>query len=194
MAAMPLAGKQSRPWPLPQDQTEAPGYASDGSRAILAPVSNGALSVQAYIWTKTAHLVFVIAWMAAVFYLPRILVNLAEAGGDRGVRTRLVLMGRRLYRFGHVMLGLAAVFGLVLWLGYRVIPDFPTMVGAGTGWLHAKLALVVLLLAHFIVAGRWLKGLDKGRALPSSKALRWFNELPVLLLVAVVYLVLAKPF
>src|SRR3546814_13019094 len=85
-------------------------------------------------------------------------------------------MGRRLYRFGHVMFGLAAVLGLVLWLGYRIIPDFPTMVGAGTGWLHAKLALVVLLLAYFIVAGRWLKGLDKGRALPSSQALRWRSE------------------
>src|SRR3546814_14129535 len=103
-------------------------------------------------------------------------------------------MGRRLYRFGHVMFGLATLLGLVLWLGYRVIADFPTMVGAGTGWLHAKLALVVLLLAHFIVAGRWLKGLDKGRALPSSKALRWFHELPELLQVAVVYQVLAKPF
>src|SRR3546814_5706299 len=89
--------------------------------------------------------------MAAVFYLPRILVNLAEAGGDPGVRARLVLMRRRLYRFGHVMFGLATLLGLVLWLGYRVIADFPTMVGAGTGWLHAKLALVVLLLAHFIV-------------------------------------------
>src|SRR3546814_6483573 len=100
--------------------------------------------MQAYIWTKTAHLVFVIAWMAAVFYLPRILVNLAEAGGYPGVRARLVLMGRRLYRFGHVMFGLATLLGLVLWLGYRIIPDFPTMVGAGTGWLHAKLALVVL--------------------------------------------------
>ncbi len=148
----------------------------------------------AYLLTKTAHLVFVMAWMGGVFYLPRILVNLAEAGDDPSVRARLVLMGRRLYRFGHVMFGLAALLGLVLWLGYRIIPDFPTMVGAGTGWLHAKLALVVLLLAHFIVAGRWLKGLEKGRALPSSKALRWFNELPVLLLVAVVYLVLAKPF
>lgn len=150
--------------------------------------------MQAYIWTKTAHLVFVIAWMAAVFYLPRILVNLAEAGGNPGVRARLVLMGRRLYRFGHVMFGLAAALGLVLWLGYRVIPGFPTMVGAGSGWLHAKLALVVLLLAHYIVAGRWLEGLDQDRALPSPRALRWFNELPVLLLVAVVYLVLAKPF
>ena len=140
--------------------------------------------MQAYLWTKTAHLVFVMAWMGSVFYLPRILVNLAEAGAEPVVRERLVLMGRRLYRFGHMMFGFAVVLGLVLWLHFNI---------AG-GWLHAKLALVALMLAHNTVAGRWLKGLDKGRALPSSKALRWFNEAPVLLLVGVVYLVLAKPF
>jgi len=140
--------------------------------------------MQAYLWTKTAHLVFVMAWMGSVFYLPRILVNLAEAGAEPAVRARLVLMGRRLYRFGHMMFGFAVLLGLVLWLHFNI---------AG-GWLHAKLALVVLMLAHNTVAGRWLKGLDKGRALPSSKALRWFNEAPVLLLVGVVYLVLAKPF
>jgi putative membrane protein len=138
----------------------------------------------AYFWIKTAHLVFVMAWMGGVFYLPRILVNLAEAGDDPAVRARLVLMGRRLYRFGHMMFGLAFVFGLVLWLYF----------GIAGGWLHAKLALVVLMLAHFTVSGRWLKGVDAGRALPSSKALRWFNELPVLLLVGIVFLVLAKPF
>src|SRR3546814_13704815 len=98
-------------------------------------------------------------------------------------------MGRRLYRFGHVMFGLATVLGLALWLGYRLIPDFPTMVGTGTGSLHANLVLVVFLLASFIVAGRWPKVLDKCRALPSTKVLRWFNELQVLLLVAVVFLV-----
>jgi len=138
----------------------------------------------AYFWTKTAHVVFVMAWMASVFYLPRILVNLAEAGDAPDVRARLVLMGRRLYRFGHMMFGFAFVLGLVLWLHF----------GIAGAWLHAKLGLVVLMLAHFTVAGRWLKGVDKGRALPSSRALRWFNELPVLLLVAIVYLVLAKPF
>ena len=140
--------------------------------------------MQAYLWTKTAHLVFVMAWMGSVFYLPRILVNLAEAGAEPVVRTRLVLMGRRLYRFGHMMFGFAVVLGLVLWLHFNI---------AG-GWLHAKLALVALMLVHNTLAGRWLKGLDKGRTLPSSKALRWFNEAPVLLLVGVVYLVLAKPF
>jgi protoporphyrinogen IX oxidase len=150
--------------------------------------------MQAYFWTKTAHVVFVIAWMAAVFYLPRILVNLVEAGEQPAVRERLQLMGRRLYRFGHVMFGIAVVSGLVLWLGYRVLPAFPTMVAPGSGWMHAKLALVALLLAHFLVAGRWLKGSAAARPLPTSRALRWFNEVPVLLLVVVVYLVLAKPF
>ena len=138
----------------------------------------------AYLLTKTAHLVFVMAWMGGVFYLPRILVNIAEAGDDPAVRARLVLMGRRLYRFGHVMLGLAFVLGLALWLHF----------GIRGGWLHAKLALVLLMIAHYAVAGRWLKGVDAGRALPSATALRWFNEIPVLLLVAVVWLVLAKPF
>lgn len=138
----------------------------------------------AYLLTKTAHLVFVMAWMATVFYLPRILVNIADAGNEPAVRARLVLMGRRLYRFGHVMFGIALLFGLTLWLHFRI----------GGPWLHAKLLLVLLMLIHFIVAGRWLKGADAGRPLPSGKALRWFNELPVLLLFAVVYLVLAKPF
>ena len=143
----------------------------------------------AYLLTKTAHLVFVMAWMGGVFYLPRILVNLAEAGdGDtvesRAVRARLLLMGRRLYRFGHIMFGLALLLGLALWLHF----------GIGGGWLHAKLLLVVLMLAHYIVGGRWLNGVEAGRPMPSSTALRWFNEVPVLLLIAIVYLVLAKPF
>ena len=149
--------------------------------------------MQAYFWTKTFHLVFVIAWMATVFYLPRILVNIAEAGDVPAVRERLVLMGRRLYRFGHTMFGLAVIFGLVLWFGPRFWPAALPQIFIG-GWLHAKLTLVTLLLAYFIVSGRWLKGVDKGRALPSAKTLRLINELPVLLLVAIVYLVLAKPF
>ena len=138
----------------------------------------------AYLLVKTAHVVFVIAWMSTVFYLPRILVNLAEAGTEPAVLARLQLMGRRLYRFGHVMFGLALVFGVALWCGF----------GIDGGWLHAKLALVALLLGYFVVSGRWLKGAGAGRALPSPTALRWFNELPVVVLAAVVYLVLAKPF
>ncbi len=148
----------------------------------------------AYLIAKTAHIVFVIAWMAALFYLPRILLNLVEAGDAPPVRERLLLMGRRLYRFGHIMFGLAFVLGLVLWLGYRVIPDVPTLVAQGSGWLHAKLGLVLLLFAAWVVSGRWLKRVARGGTLPSANALRWFNEIPVLVLAAIVWLVLAKPF
>ena len=136
-----------------------------------------------YFWTKSLHLLFVTAWMATVFYLPRILVNLAEAGEAPAVRERLVLMGRRLYRFGHIMFGIAVLLGLALWLHFKI----------SGGWLHIKLTLVALMFAHFVMAGRWLKGVGNGRALPSAKTLRWFNELPVFLLLAVIYLVLAKP-
>jgi len=137
-----------------------------------------------YTWVKTAHLLFVIAWMASVFYLPRILVNLTETVGQVDVQARLQLMGTKLYRFGHAMFGIAVVSGLWLWMGFRI----------QVGWLHVKLLLVVLLLAHFIVAGRWLKSAAAGKSLPSSGKLRWFNELPVVLLVGVIWLVLAKPF
>jgi putative membrane protein len=148
----------------------------------------------AYLWIKTFHLLFVIAWMATVFYLPRILVNLAETARQPDVQARLVLMGRRLYRFGHSMFGLAVLLGLVLWLGHRFAPGvLPDIVG-GMKWMHAKLGLVVLLLAYFIVAGRWLKRVAAGGALPSPTTLRWFNELPLLALVPIIWLVLARPF
>ncbi len=147
-----------------------------------------------YLWVKTFHVVFVIAWMACVFYLPRILVNIAEAGDDAAVRARLVLMGRRLYKFGHNMFGMAFLFGLMLWQGWRLWPAKLPNVVAGMHWIDAKLTLVALLLVYFIASGRWLKGVDKARALPSAKTLRVFNELPVLLLVVIVWLVLARPF
>lgn len=140
--------------------------------------------MNAYLWTKTFHLVFVMAWMGSVFYLPRILVNLAEAGDEPAVRARLVLMGRRLYRFGHIMFGVAAILGGVLWFVFHM----------SGGWLHAKLTVVAAMLAFYIVTGRWLKGVDQGRALPSSRSLRIFNEIPVFALIAIVWLVLAKPF
>ncbi|MCG6118941.1 MAG: CopD family protein [Aquimonas sp.] len=148
----------------------------------------------AYTWTKSLHLLFVIAWMAAVFYLPRILVNLAEVGEQPAVRERLLLMGRRLYRFGHVMFGLLFALGLPLWLGWRVNPAWWPPVAVGTGWLHAKLVLVALLFAYYIYTARLLRRAGEGGALPSSKALRWFNELPIFLALGAIWLVIAKPF
>ena len=138
----------------------------------------------AYLLVKTAHLVFVIAWMATLFYLPRILVNLGEGGAHPEVRARLVLMGQRLYSFGHGMFGMAAILGLVLWLYF----------GMAGGWLHAKLTLVIVLFVYFVLMGRRLKKIAAGGPLPNPTAMRWWNELPVVLLAAIIWLVLAKPF
>ena len=146
-----------------------------------------------YVWTKSLHLLFVIAWMAAVFYLPRILVNIAEAGEQPAVRARLLLMGQRLYKFGHVMFGLLLVFGLLLWLGYRISPEAWPLVVSG-GWLHAKLTLVAGLFAYYLFTARWMKRAAAGAALPGSTALRWFNELPIFLALGAIYLVIGKPF
>lgn len=147
-----------------------------------------------YLLIKSLHLLFVIAWMASVFYLPRILVNVAETVGEPAVQARLHLMGRRLYKFGHNMFGLAFVFGLTLWQGWRVFPSVLPNVTGASHWIDAKLTLVGLLLAYFIWTGRLLKRSEKGGALPSSRALRWINEVPVLLLLTVIYLVIARPF
>jgi len=147
-----------------------------------------------YLGIKTLHVLFDIAWMAAVFYLPRILVNMAEAGDQPQVQARLQLMGRRLYKFGHNMFGFAFALGLILWEGWRLLPaSLPNVVGT-EHWLDAKLLLVALLLAYFIYCGRMLKRAMRGGQLPSPRTLRWFNELPVLLLLGVIFLVIAKPF
>ena len=147
-----------------------------------------------YLWVKTLHLLFTIAWMSAVFYLPRILVNIAEAGADAAVKARLYLMGRRLYRFGHGLFGLAFVLGLTLWQGWRILPQaLPNVVGP-MHWIDAKLSLVVLLFAYYIWTGRALKRSEAGGALPSSRTLRLLNELPVIVLLGILFLVIAKPF
>lgn len=150
-----------------------------------------------YLWTKSIHLLFVMAWVATVFYLPRILINLAEsaeANEAEAVRARLLLMGRRLYKFGHTTFGVAFVLGLLLWLGHRVWPAAYPDLASGMGWMHAKLSLVVVMLVYFIWCGRRLKRVAAGGSAGASKSLRLWNELPVFVLLAIIYLVLAKPF
>lgn len=163
------------------------------SRTVIVPARFEKLEgIVAYFWIKSLHLLFVIAWLAAVFYLPRILVNMAEANGQPAVIERLALMGRRLYRFGHHMFGFAVLFGVTLFIGHYFTSRLPDVVG-GMKWIHAKLGLVALLLVYYIVMGRWLKRAAVGGALPSSTALRWINELPIVLVLGVIYLVIAKP-
>ena len=135
------------------------------------------------LWIKTFHLVFVVSWFAGLFYLPRILVNLAMENND-AARVRLLLMGRKLYRFMLPLSVLAVAFGLWLWLGY----------GISGGWLHAKLVLVVLLIGYHHACGSLLRKFEQNRNTRSHVWFRWFNEIPVLLLLAIVILVVVKPF
>jgi putative membrane protein len=137
------------------------------------------------LWVKALHVVFVTAWFAGLFYLPRIFVNLAMEN-DAAARARLLVMARKLYRFMTLLAVPALAFGLWLWLGYGI--------GAGAGWMHAKLAIVVLLLAYHHVCGRLLRRFEAGAATASHVWFRWFNEAPVLLLLAAVSLVVLKPF
>jgi len=146
-----------------------------------------------YLWIKSLHVLFVMAWVAAVFYLPRILVNIAEAGAEPAVKARLELMGLRLYRFGHMMFGMAFLFGLTLWLGSYVFPNALPHWGE-MGWLHAKLGLVVVLMGFYVWSGKLVKRSANGGTLPPSRTLRLVNELPVFLLLGIIFLVIAKPF
>jgi putative membrane protein len=139
-----------------------------------------------YLWVKAAHIIFVTSWFAGLFYLPRIFVNLAMVPQPGAERERLLLMGRKLWRFMQPLMLLALVFGLWLWLGYGM--------GAGSGWMHAKLAIVVLLLAYHFMCGRLLRKLAAGEDRHSHVWFRWFNEVPVLALFVAVVLVVIKPF
>lgn len=132
---------------------------------------------------KSLHIVFVTSWFAGLFYLPRIFVNLALEQND-AARQRLLLMARKLYRFMTILAIPALAFGLWLWLGY----------GIGGGWMHAKLALVVVLIGYHHVCGSLLRKFEAGRNTRSHRWYRWFNEVPVIVLLAVVLLVVLKPF
>ncbi len=139
------------------------------------------------LWIKSLHIVFVASWFAGLFYLPRIFVNLAQVD-DTATTERLLLMARRLYRFMTVLAIPALLLGLWLWLGYGIGK------GPGNGWLHAKLAIVVLLVGYHHACGSLLKKFERGANQRSHKWYRWFNEVPVLGLLAAVLLVVIKPF
>ncbi|NOV25309.1 CopD family protein [Cupriavidus necator] len=139
------------------------------------------------LWIKALHIVFVVSWFAGLFYLPRIFVNLAMEN-DAASTQRLLLMARKLFRFMTMLAVPAVVFGLWLYLGYGIGR------GAGQGWMHAKLALVLVLIGYHHGCGVLLRKFEAGRNARSHKFYRWFNELPVLVLLAVVILVVVKPF
>ena len=142
-----------------------------------------------YLWVKAFHIVFVASWFAGLFYLPRLFVNLAMVAPDSlAERARLLLMARKLYRFAGILMLPAVLLGLVLWLGYGI------GMGAGNGWMHAKLALVLAVLGYHHACGRLLRRFEQGGSQRSERWFRVFNESAVLLFIAIVVLVVVKPF
>ena len=135
------------------------------------------------LWVKALHIAFMVTWFAGLFYLPRLFVYHASATDTTSIE-RFKIMERKLY-FGIMTPGavLTIAFGLWLWLGF----------GISGGWLHAKLALVAVLIAYHVYCGKLLADFKRGENRHSHVWYRWFNEVPVLLLFTIVILVVVKP-
>jgi putative membrane protein len=141
------------------------------------------------LWIKALHIVFIASWFAGLFYLPRIFVNLAMVEpGSVAERARLLQMARKLYRFMTILAVPALLLGLCLWLYYGIGK------GPGQGWMHAKLAVVLVLMGYHHACGTMLRKFSVGQMNRSHVWFRWFNEGPVVLMLVAVVLVVVKPF
>lgn len=138
------------------------------------------------LWIKAFHIVFVVSWFSGLFYLPRIFVNLALVQEESALeRSRLLLMAGKLFKFTTLLSLPALIFGLVLWLYYRV--------GEGSSWLDVKLFFVLLVCFYHYVCGLLLKRFRENRSNKTHLWFRWFNELPVVFLIIICVLVVVKP-
>jgi putative membrane protein len=136
------------------------------------------------LWIKALHIIAIVCWMAAIFYMPRLFVYHAMSE-DEVSRERFKVMERKLYR-GIMTPSMIAslVFGAWLWLGYSF----------SGGWLHAKLALVALLVIYHFWCGATIKKFARDEISHGHVFYRFVNELPIFLLFGIVILVVVKPF
>ena len=135
------------------------------------------------LWIKALHIIFLVTWFAGLFYLPRLFVYHSMAADAAGIE-RFKIMERRLF-YGIMTPGgvLTVIFGLWLWLGY----------GFGGGWLHAKLALVALLIGYHVYCGKLLIDFKRDRNRHGHVFYRWLNEAPTVILAAIIILTVVKP-
>ena len=136
------------------------------------------------LWVKIFHLLFVMAWVAGVFYLPRILVHYVEGKAAQEDTQRLIIMADRLLKFSSFMAILAISLGLFLWLYY----------GITGGWMHAKLFFVFLLIAYQLQTFRYILQMKRDEVLKTSLFFRLYNESALILVVPILVLVELKPF
>lgn len=139
-----------------------------------------------YLWLKALHIVSIVCWFAGLFYLPRLFVYHAMSD-DTISRERFQTMERKLYR-GIMVPSMIATLAF----GIGLVAMNPSLFAGG--WLHAKLVLVVLLIGYHHMCGAQLKRFARNENTRSHVFYRWFNELPVLALLAIVILVVVKPF
>jgi putative membrane protein len=139
------------------------------------------------LWIKALHIVFIVSWFAGLFYLPRIYVNLVQEP-DPAAQARLLGMARRLFRFSTLLALPAVLLGFWLYAGYGI------GTGPGNGWMHAKLLLVLLVIGYHHGCGVLLRKFEQGTNTRPHTFYRWFNEIPLVLLLLIVILVVVKPF
>ncbi|MCQ8896565.1 CopD family protein [Limnobacter humi] len=140
-----------------------------------------------YLWVKSFHLLFVAAWFAGLFYLPRIFVNMAMETDERA-NARLLLMAQKLYRF----MTLLAIPALLL--GFALVGVYQIGIAPPNGWFHAKILVVLLIVGYHHGCGRLLRKFEKGLNTKTHTFYRWFNEIPVVLMAVAIILVVGKPF
>ena len=140
------------------------------------------------LWIKSFHIIFMVAWFAGLFYLPRLFVYHAQAE-DTISRERFKIMERKLY-FGIMMpcMVLTLALGIWLWLGWW------NESGARIAWLHAKMALVAVLVTYHAYCGKLMMDFKHDRNRHGHRFYRWLNELPVVVLIAIILLVELQPF
>ncbi len=140
-----------------------------------------------HAWLEAIHIIAVVCWFAALFYLPRLFVYHAMADDQTGIE-RFKIMERKLYwGIGTPSMVLTVLFGLAL---VGSAPNYYL----GAGWFHAKATMVVLLLVYHLMCGYYLRVFRNDRNTRSHVYYRWFNEFPVILLIGIVIMVVVKPF
>lgn len=140
------------------------------------------------LWLKALHLIFMVTWFAGLFYLPRLFVYHAMSD-DEISNERFKIMERKLF-FGIMTPGMILSFIFGLWM----LGDYAWELYSGSGWLHAKLTLLALLLVYHFFCGKWLFDFKHDRNHHTHSFYRWINEIPVVFLVAIIILAVVKPF
>lgn len=141
-----------------------------------------------YLIYKALHIIAMVCWFACLFYLPRLFVyhSLAEAENDEACQKRFCVMERRLYKLGNIAMALTYVFGILLLI--------ENSAWFKQGWIHAKMVLVLALSAYYGISGKMMKQFANGQNKRSHIFYRYFNELPTIALIAIVFLAILKPF